>query len=944
MHKVINNLHTGTPAVVVSGTNGPALTISFLRSPGENVNGPARMLISRSVTDISRRSCGLYGARPLAGGFADATTVSGLAGQDLWLHTADGGITLMLADTAGRFIWNRNAQRTVSTVEYEDPGMAGRPLFVSEQPAGGSVRAREQFQYADGCPDHQSRNLAGALILHHDNARRSELLSASLTGQVLCSQECLLSPDADLPDWPLSEADLEDNVLTVSATYDATGAPLTQKNAAGVTTVTAYSQSDAVRETRLHYTDSTSDKDILTLSHIVRDADGAILSQRAGNGVTDTYEYDPRTRLLTRHTVRCEADGVLLSNLHYTYDPGGNILLLDEQSTAVQWHRNRVTDGKREYTYDTLYRLVSATGRETLCDTAPGPQTRLRSDGSGREWFPYREQYSYDDGDNLIKTVHSGNNQWTREMTVSVTSDRALLKPESGTADPDAGFGPGGLQKALSDGRTLSWHADGQLRQVSPVERTGGENDTERYHYSDGGNRVRKIRTTSVCGGCAIRTDVTTYAGGTETRQRYLSTDLQRNIVITEAGGVRLMEDRQKGEVHLRYAFTDHLGSSTGETDETGHVTSREEYYPYGGSAGADEEAEEIHDRTRRYSGKERDATGLLYYGWRYYQPETGRWLSADPGGMIDGMNLFRFCSNNPVSLYDKNGQDSIYFLYGTESSREHYLNRWRKDGRRYLRINDLNASLGITANMSGDLMRKIKQGIVVKDKNIHQLIGSFQRLNPGSSLEGNEARELLKGWSDFLKKNYESISVKNRLNKKDGGKYKDKTRVARELFLKNYYLKGLASSSGVREDILTPFDSAGKIKPEADEAIDMLAENFRKSNQAGFRLAKEIKKSERDIISQAMAHSTSIIFFRRTSKLGLDFAFSEGSGVSGVDFVTYLVKNFKIEGSVDANLYEKPWRDLDAVTQNDVYSPITSSERRYINKKKYPVRDIISP
>ncbi|TGC20883.1 insecticidal toxin SepC/TccC, partial [Escherichia sp. E1130] len=88
----------------------------------------------------------------------------------------------------------------------------------------------------------------------------------------------------------------------------------------------------------------------------------------------------------------------------------------------------------------------------------------------------------------------------------------------------------------------------------------------------------------------------------------------------------------------------------------TGKVTSREEYLPYGGSAGSVEEGTEVTNRTRRYSGKERDATGLLYYGWRYYQPETGRWLSADPGGLIDGVNLFRFCGNNPGSYFDDGG------------------------------------------------------------------------------------------------------------------------------------------------------------------------------------------------------------------------------------------------------------------------------------------------
>ncbi|WP_255212431.1 RHS repeat-associated core domain-containing protein, partial [Cedecea neteri] len=42
--------------------------------------------------------------------------------------------------------------------------------------------------------------------------------------------------------------------------------------------------------------------------------------------------------------------------------------------------------------------------------------------------------------------------------------------------------------------------------------------------------------------------------------------------------------------------------------------------------------------------------------GYRYYQPWAGRWLSADPAGTVDGLNLFRMVRNNPVSLRDENG------------------------------------------------------------------------------------------------------------------------------------------------------------------------------------------------------------------------------------------------------------------------------------------------
>lgn len=60
--------------------------------------------------------------------------------------------------------------------------------------------------------------------------------------------------------------------------------------------------------------------------------------------------------------------------------------------------------------------------------------------------------------------------------------------------------------------------------------------------------------------------------------------------------------------------------------------------------------------KTVRYSDKERDATGLYYYGYRYYQSWAGRWLSYDPAGTIDGLNLYRMCKNNPVMFIDNDG------------------------------------------------------------------------------------------------------------------------------------------------------------------------------------------------------------------------------------------------------------------------------------------------
>jgi insecticidal toxin complex protein TccC len=106
----------------------------------------------------------------------------------------------------------------------------------------------------------------------------------------------------------------------------------------------------------------------------------------------------------------------------------------------------------------------------------------------------------------------------------------------------------------------------------------------------------------------------------------------------------------------MRYHLTDHLGSGTLELDEHANVQSREAYYPFGGTAWEDHSDQSGAWKTLRYSGKERDATGLYYYGYRYFAPWLSRWINPDPAGAVDGLNLYGFVGNSPVSFTDSDG------------------------------------------------------------------------------------------------------------------------------------------------------------------------------------------------------------------------------------------------------------------------------------------------
>ncbi|MCC6357300.1 MAG: RHS repeat-associated core domain-containing protein, partial [Phycisphaerales bacterium] len=64
---------------------------------------------------------------------------------------------------------------------------------------------------------------------------------------------------------------------------------------------------------------------------------------------------------------------------------------------------------------------------------------------------------------------------------------------------------------------------------------------------------------------------------------------------------------------------------------------------------------------TYRFSTKPwDDETGLGYWGYRYYDPRLGRWMSRDPLDEIGGLNLYAFLENGPIAYIDSLGLSKI--------------------------------------------------------------------------------------------------------------------------------------------------------------------------------------------------------------------------------------------------------------------------------------------
>lgn len=87
------------------------------------------------------------------------------------------------------------------------------------------------------------------------------------------------------------------------------------------------------------------------------------------------------------------------------------------------------------------------------------------------------------------------------------------------------------------------------------------------------------------------------------------------------------------------------------------------------------------------YTGREPDATGLIYYRARYYDPSIGRFISRDPAGMPDGVNRYAYVGNDPVNYTDPEGLCPTCIWGGVAGAFGGAITGYSQDGWRELGI-----------------------------------------------------------------------------------------------------------------------------------------------------------------------------------------------------------------------------------------------------------------
>ncbi len=395
--------------------------------------------------------------------------------------------------------------------------------------------------------------------------------------------------------------------------------------------------------------------------------------------------------------------GCALQNLRYTYDPAGNITHIQDDAQQPLYFRNKRVEPSNDYTYDALYRLIQANGREHLGQGGAAIAhshndadrvALLSADAAGRfapndgnAMGTYIESYVYDAVGNFLQMQHRGSDPahagWTRAYTYAEASLTEPGKQSNRLSSTQVGNGVAGTPENylhdghgnmlrmphLGDGSTgpnMHWDYKDQLRQVDK-----GGSGAAFFVYDASGQRVRKVWEKA-----PGLTEERIYLGGFEIFRKH-GGPIGANTATLERETLHVMDDKQRIALVetrtldtvgsdqaprqlIRYQHGNHLGSSSLELDHGAQIISYEEYAPYGSSTYQAVRSQTEAAKRYRYTGKERDEeSGLYYHGARYYAVWLGSWSACDPAGMIDGPNVYVYAANNPVNLNDPLGTNS---------------------------------------------------------------------------------------------------------------------------------------------------------------------------------------------------------------------------------------------------------------------------------------------
>jgi RHS repeat-associated protein len=654
-----------------------------------------------------------------------------IAGNLLFQHSMDAGDRWMLNDATGKpmLAWDDRNHRfrteydelhrpVGSFVKGADLLNANREIqfekvVYGDTPSNGLSDAAKLQLNLRGKP-YQQFDTAGVVVSKGQNPATGAEEAFDFKGNLLRSTRQLIQDYKKTPDWSQAPV-LEIEMFSSSTRYDALNrpvqmvAPHSNKPGSKLNVIRpGYNEANLLERVDLWGGQTNEPTALLSPStasdRIVKNIDYDAKGQRIridyGNNSSTTYTYDRQTfRLMRLHTTRTgafSASPLLLVNsgtlqdLNYVYDPVGNITEIRDAALPVISYAGEQVEPVSRYTYDALYRLIEARGREHAGQTnyqpiAPRDNDRdypfqnLPNPNDMQALRNYTERYDYDEVGNILAMIHSvQNGGWNRAYDHESSNNRlratSLPGDVAGTYSAKYGYDEHGNMTRMPHLPLMQWDFKDQLQAASQQVRNGGMPETTYFVYDASGERLRKV--TERQNGTLKNERI--YLGGFEIYRAYNGDgtavtleretlhvmDDQRRVALVETKTLEI-KDGVGGRIEnqvavVRYQLDNHLGSASLELDKAGNVLSYEEYHPYGTTSyQAKSSVAEVSLKRYRYTGKERDEeTGLSYHGARYYAAWLGRWVSCDPIGLKGGVNYFRYVSGNPIRLIDPSGQE----------------------------------------------------------------------------------------------------------------------------------------------------------------------------------------------------------------------------------------------------------------------------------------------
>ncbi len=362
-------------------------------------------------------------------------------------------------------------------------------------------------------------------------------------------------------------------------------------------------------------------------------ADGMATGALLGGG---TYTYAEGFDLVDRPTelkLTLTSTGSTLFDSQPSYGARGNVVAVN--TTLPQGY------DVQQFCYDDFNRLTWAgtSGTNPCTNTAVSGSTLTAA--QYQQSYAYDKQnrltagplgsYTYGDGAHLHAATSIGTGY---TASYDASGNMTCRAPTSGATC--AGSTPTGAQLTYdNEGRMTAWqNAPGS----TSTSATG-------YLYDGEGQRVAQQVTQ---GGT---TSVTVYIGNLE--EVATSGSTTSTTTYYYAGGERIA---LAVNGTISYLASDLLGSATVALDAAGHVQAAQLYAPYGTvrySSGT-------MPSSYGFTGQRADgATGLDYYGARYYDQLAGQFTSADTDDQ-GGLNRYAYVKGNPETLTDPTGHRSL--------------------------------------------------------------------------------------------------------------------------------------------------------------------------------------------------------------------------------------------------------------------------------------------